>query len=420
MLASALKVGLAGLGLSAVVAMGIWTGTFDGAESAAAEFRTVTIRRGPIAEFVSASGKLQAAISVEVGTQVSGMIRTVDVDFNSEVSAGEVIAQVDPAPFEAALHQAEAELAVARANVVVQKASLLELAAELTGQQSAAKQADDELSRKRELLKRKVETASVVDAAQSRYEQTRSVLEATRARIAKQEAQVEIALAQVQQRAAAVEQRRLELAQTFIRAPVDGIVVSRNVDPGQTVAASLQSPVLFTIAGDLTRLQVAISVDEADIGVVKVGQRVVFVVDAYPGHRFSGQVEQIRKASREISNVVTYTVIASTENAAGRLLPGMTATVSIVTAEREDVLLVANAARRLQLPANLGGHPGLSDWVWALRDDGSVEALLVTFGISDGNETEIVGSELTAGQKVVTGLMPAAPTESRNWLRLGF
>jgi HlyD family secretion protein len=331
-----------------------------------------------------------------------------------------VIAQVDPAPFEAALHQAEAELAVARANVTVQRASSQELAAEMAGRQSAAKQAEDELDRKRELLKRKVETASVVDAAQSRYEQTRSELEATRARIAKQQAQVEIALAQVQQRSAAVEQRQLELAHTSIRAPVDGVVISRNVDPGQTVAASLQSPILFTIAGDLTRLQLAISVDEADIGVVKPGQRVVFVVDAYPGRRFSGQVQQIRKASREISNVVTYTVIASTENADGSLLPGMTATVSIVTAERDDALLVPNAARRLQLPVAFGGHPGLRDWVWVQHDDGSVEALPVAFGISDGNETEIVSDGLAAGQNVVVGLVPAAPAESRNWLRLGF
>jgi HlyD family secretion protein len=235
------------------------------------------------------------------------------------------------------------------------------------------------------------------------------------------EAQLGTTEAQVRQKTAALRQAEVDLERTFIRAPVDGIVVNRSVNRGQTVAASLSAPTLFTIAQDLRQMQVEAAVVEADVGRISAGQKATFTVDAYPGRTFSGEVVQIRKAPVTVQNVVTYTVVISTENEDQALLPGMTANLRLLVARKEDVLKVPNAALRFRLPdapaaseeAKRRGQaktqPGLPGRVFVLDDDGSPQPLSVRIGISDGQMTEILSGDVAEGAKVVTGGGAPAP-----------
>jgi HlyD family secretion protein len=257
-----------------------------------------------------------------------------------------VIARIDPAPFEARVRAAAADLASARANVAVQQASSAELAAGIAGAQAALKDTAQTLERSRALLERRVASESAVDKAVATRDQARAHLDGLRAQLDRQRALIEAAKAQVLAQEAVLHDRELDLAHTVIRSPVDGVVIDRSVDLGQTVAASLQAPVLFTIAQDLRQMQVEVSVDEADIGRVRDGQAVRFTVDAYQERRFDGRVTQVRKQPTEVSNVVTYTVIVSADNPDLALLPGMTANVEIVVGERRQALKVPEAALR--------------------------------------------------------------------------
>jgi len=339
-------------------------------------FRLVRVERGLIVSAVSSTGTLNAVITVQVGSQVSGQIKELLADFNSEVREGEVIARIDPENFEARVRQAEAELAVAKSNVSIQRGAWERAKAELQNSRSAldaakaqtekariaVEDARRDLDRKQTLHKSTIISESEKDKAVAVYEQAVAQLNAAEAEEQAQGslvrsreatlkmagAQVEHALAQVKQREAALRQNRVELEHTIIRSPVDGVVIERSVDVGQTVAASLQAPTLFTIAQDLRKMQVDTNVDEADIGRIHVGQETTFTVDAFPGHEFTGKVEQIRKAPETVQNVVTYTVVVSAENPDSRLLPGMTANVQIVVDERPDALKVPNAALRFQ------------------------------------------------------------------------
>lgn len=382
-------------------------------------YRVAKVTRGPIASTVSASGTLQAVVTVDVGTQVSGMIKTLHADFNSVVKGGEVIARVDSAPFEANLSQAEAELAVARASVAIQEATRQELEAELDALRAASKEANKDLLRRRSLISRGAASTSDMTEALAVFEQASARVKAGQARLTKQDAQIELARARALQKTAVVEQRRLDLEYTYIRSPVNGVVISRNVSEGQTVAASLQTPVLFRIAQDLTRMEVSVSVDEADIGRVRVGQAVEFRVDSYPKRVFTGSVRQIRKAGQEISSVVTYTVMATADNDEYLLLPGMTADVTIVTDVRDDVVKIPNAAFFYS-----PWDPGDERWstgsrVWVLDNEGQAQAVIVNYGITDGNETEITTGNLQPGQRVITGDAVSPVQKPRNWLRLG-
>lgn len=394
--------------------------TLVAAAPQAPQYRLAAATRGSISSTVSASGTLKAVVTVNVGTQVSGMVKTLKADFNSKVEAGQVIARIDSAPFEANLSQAEAELAVARATVELQEASLVEFEADLDGFRAAVAESAGELERKRELFRRKVEPQSAVSTALARYEQTNSKVNAGLARLVKQQAQIQIARALVQQKSAVVQQRRLDLEYTYIRSPVSGVVISRNVDAGQTVAASLQSPILFRIAQDLAQLEVSINVDEADIGQIREDQRVMFAVDSYPGRWFEGNVLQIRQSSREISNVVTYTVVASADNLDHALLPGMTANVTVFIQLNEDTLKVPSSARRLRLPDAEGGRPRLDDWVWVMGEDGRPKPVSIKPGITNANSIEIVNGEIAEGQKVIVGVAAPKTPEPGKWLRFGF
>ncbi|GIX17234.1 MAG: RND transporter [Rhodothalassiaceae bacterium] len=376
----------------------IWLFLPGGGESAPIRFETAKLTRGDIRRVVTATGKLSAVRTVEVGSQVSGQIDKIWVDFNSRVTAGQPIARIDPARFEAAVRQAEAELAVARANVQMAEA-------ELARARAALRREEREMERRRRLREEG-------HLSQSDLDTQALALENARAQVKTAEAQIATAKAQVSQREAFLEQAKVDLARTIIRSPIDGIVIERAVDPGQTVAASFQTPTLFRIAEDLTRMQVEASVDEADIGEVKLGQKAEFTVDAYPDETFTGEVVQIRKSPKTEQNVVTYTVIISAANPGEKLLPGMTATVSIITAERHDVLRAPVAAMRFRPRPEFVAGNALSaqgprraaaagpadgparagrDLLWLKAADGAhLEPVPVRFGIADNAWVEVV------------------------------
>ncbi len=281
---------------------------------AAPAYRLAKVEQGAIEMAVSATGKVNPVTTVQVGTQVSGQIAELKADFNTEVTAGQVIARIDPQSFLARVAAARADLAFARANLAVQQAALAEYRADIAGSTAALKDAEAEHARQGTLLSRRVVAQSAVDRALAARDQALARKHSAEAKLAKQQAQIGSARAQVQSKQAALSERQLDLERTVIRSPVAGVVIGRDVDLGQTVAASLQAPVLFTIAEDLKRMQVEVSVDEADIGRLRQGQRVRFTVDAYARRNFAGRVQQIRKAPNVISNVVTYVVIVGANN----------------------------------------------------------------------------------------------------------
>ncbi len=351
----------------AIVVAGLAYGLRGGGESSI-EYRFGAIDRGDVVNAIATSGTLGAVVTVDVGTQVSGQVAELNADFNTEVKEGQLIARIDPQTFESRLRQSEADLAIAKANVTMQVAALARAEADLASAQANLEnrratddEAQRELERKEDLLRRGV--ASNRDVTQARAlavsaaAQTRATAAAMRsaeAQIKVAQAQIENARAQVQQREASLEQAMIDLERTFIRAPVNGVVINRQVSLGQTVAASLNAPVLFTIAQDLRQMQVEANIDEADIGQVRAGQDVDFTVDAHADRTFRGRIEQVRQAPQVVQNVVTYTVIVSANNAQQLLLPGMTANVNVVLDRRADVLRVPNAALRFR-PPNAAG-----------------------------------------------------------------
>jgi HlyD family secretion protein len=356
----------------------VWAVFFRDSRNGASSFRLAAVERGPITSAVSTTGTLNAVITVLVSSQVSGQIKELLADFNSEVQAAQIIARIDPETFEARVHQAEAELAVAKANVTIQRAGIeraqKELANAVASLNSAKAQTEkaqvtlDNSRRNRDRRKALYQSGAVsesqTDDAQTAHDQAlaqlksadaeeraaESLVASREAALKSARAQVDYALEQVRQKDAALNQAAVDFEHTFIRSPVDGVVIERAVDVGQTVAASLQAPKLFTIAQDLRRMQVETDVDEADIGRVSVGQPATFTVDAYPGREFNGEVLQIRMAPRNVQNVVTYTVLVSADNPDKRLMPGMTANIQIITAKQPNVLKVPNAALRFRPP----------------------------------------------------------------------
>ncbi|HTQ05569.1 MAG TPA: efflux RND transporter periplasmic adaptor subunit [Polyangiaceae bacterium] len=294
-------------------------------------YKTAAVERRSISSRVTASGTLQARVTVQVGSQVSGRVLSLMADFNSKVKKGDVVAKLDPQLFEASLQQDRANLAAAEANV----------AKAIATQVDADRQYERAKTQKAEGLAAQVD----VDTAQ------------TNAAVA--HATVNAVKSQVEQVRAQVHQDQVNISLTVIKSPIDGVVISRNVDVGQTVAASLQAPVLFTIAEDLTKMHIEASVPESDVGKLAVDMPVQFTVDAFPGQRFRGRIEQVRNAAVTVQNVVTYTAIVAVDNPDLKLRPGMTATVTIVTARREDVAAIPNAALRFKppgAPAASGGH----------------------------------------------------------------
>jgi HlyD family secretion protein len=340
-------------------------------------FVTERVERGTVASTVTASGTVNPVTSVQVGTYVSGPIKAIYADFNSAVTKGQVVAKIDPAPFQVKVASAQAAVATAEAKVNKDRADL-ELK-RLT------------LERNRQLLERTLISQNDVDTAKSNYDQA--------------VAQLALDQAGVKQAKADLESARINLGYTDITSPVDGIVVSRNVDVGQTVAASFQTPTLFLIAQDLTKMQVDTNVSESDIGGVQAGQPAAFHVDAYPDRDFSGKVVQVRNAPTTLQNVVTYDVVVGVDNPDLELRPGMTATATITTARRDGVLKVSQRALRFR-PADAAPQPPARSpapreehgaGVWVVRPDGSLRRVDVQLGIRDDRFAELVSGDLEEG-----------------------
>ena len=359
------------------------------------QFKTARVSRGDLRATVTATGTVSAVTTVLVGTQVSGTVKQLLVDYNSPVKKGQLLAQIDPALPEAKVAQSKANLQAAAANVEKAEAALLD--------------ADRTLERNRTLFAKNFIARSDLDTADTNRLSAMALLN--------------VAKAQVEQQKAALNQDETNLNYTRILSPVDGTVISRNVDIGQTVAASFQTPTLFSIAQDLTRMQIDTNVDEADIGKIRVGQSVQFTVDAYPDGIFPGRVSEIRNAPTTVQNVVTYDVVVKVANPELKLKPGMTANVSIITAVEKGVIKVPNAALRFKWqPAGAvpergstgaagatgAGRPQVvraeagakTQGVWIL-DGKKPRRAPLTLGISDGNETAVLSEELKEGDAVI-------------------
>ena len=285
---------------------------------------------------------------MQVGSQISGQVKEIYADFNSPVKQNQIIARIDPATFELRVSQARADLDAAQSAVAVAQSGLAAQHAEMGRTKVTLADAQRDYDRKKSLVEKSFISGAELDKARTLVEATREQQKAVEAQIRVSEAQVKSAQAAVKQRESLLRQAQVDLERTIIRAPVDGTVILRNVDAGQTVAASLQAPVLFTIARDLRDMQVEAAIDEADVGRLSPGQPATFTVDAFPRRSFSGEIVQIRKSPVTVQNVVSYTVVISARNADLSLLPGMTANVRIVVDQREQVLKLPNAALRFR------------------------------------------------------------------------
>src|SRR5256884_336472 len=371
--------------VAALAGAGVWAYLYTQSIGNAPKYKLARVEQGPLTAAVSATGNLNAVITVQVGSQVSGQIKALFVDFNSIVRKGQVVARIDPDICEAKVNQAKADLDSAKAAVLNQQAQIERSRADVANARAAHAEAKAQtakaqiavidtkrdLGRKTELFARQLIAKSDLDSSQAAHDSAIAQLESAKAHeqaldssIQSATAQLRVAQAmavsaraQVEQKNAALKQAQVDLDHTTILAPVDGVVVSRQVDVGQTVATSLSAPTLFTIAQDLTKMQVETSVDEADIGRVRIDGPTTFTVDAFPGEKFSGRIVQIRKAAQIVQNVVTYTVVVAVDNPDRRLLPGMTANVKLLIAEKRSVLKVPNAALRFRPP---GGDSGFA------------------------------------------------------------
>lgn len=365
-------------------------------------YRTTAVERGSVVSVVSATGTINPVVSVQVGTQVSGMIKSLHADFNTRVKAGDAVAVIDPEPFKARREQAASNLEMARSSLAKARADLA--------------QRKRERDRVESLIADQFVSQNDVDVAITNYESA--------------VAQVRVGESQVRQAEAALNAADLELKYTVIRSPVDGIVVARNVEVGQTVAASFSTPNLFLIALDLTNMQVDTNVSESDIGGMTEGKDAVFTVDAYPGVQFSGTIRQVRLAPINVQNVVTYNVVVGVDNKDLRLKPGMTANVSIVVAQKDQVVKVPNAALRFTPPTRdrqdgraregqspkaegrtNGGargpaadHGGQTKQIWKVGSNGEPEPVAIQTGISDGAWTEVTEGSVSEGEMVIVGV----------------
>ncbi len=387
---------------------------------AAPAYAVVNVRRGNLAKTITATGKVQAVTTVQVGTQVSGTVSELHADFNDHVKAGQVIARLDPAQIQAQLQQAQASLAsaqaavatarssgesqaaavqVAKANVDRADAALLE--ADRAYKSTAALVAEGVLARRQLETDEgaKVQAAAQKAQAEAQYQQAVAQAQSSRS-------QLDQALAQAAQAKAAVDVAAVNLDRTIVRAPIDGVIVARNVDVGQTVAASLQAPTLFLIANDLTKMQVLADIDEADVGQLSPESKVSFTVDAFPAETFDGRVSQVRLAPNVVQNVVTYTAVIDVANPKLQLKPGMTATVTATVAERQDVLLIPNAALRFRpegMPAASSGKKagprGNGAVLWRVEGK-ELKPVRVRLGLTDGVSTEVMGEALAEGDPI--------------------
>jgi HlyD family secretion protein len=312
-------------------------------------YRTAKIERGNLQATVSASGAVNPVTQVSVGTQVSGQIKELYVDFNSEVKAGQLIALIDPETFEYRVRSAQADVDSARAAVLTAQANIAASNAAVSRAKVDLIEAQRDFERQQSLVEKQFVAQNVADKARALVASSTESVKAAEAQLGVTQAQIKSAQANVAQRESALAQARIDLSRTKITSPVNGIVIKRAIEKGQTVAASLQAPELFVIAQNLSDMQVDASIDESDVGRIRTGQKATFTVDAYPGQTFEGSVKQVRKAAQNVANVVTYVAVVGFTNTGDRLLPGMTANVRLVTDLRENVLKIPNAALRVKV-----------------------------------------------------------------------
>ncbi len=383
--------------LAAVAAVYLWQAAGSGDDLS---YVTAPVQRGDLIVTVTATGAVEPTNEVEVSSELSGIIRKVMVDYNSRVEVGQVLAELDTDKLEANVASARARLAAARARVKEAEATVAETKLEY--------------DRKRTLVARNVTSATELDAAKASYDRALASVESAKADVSAAEADLRV--------------NETDLAKSCICSPINGIVLSRDVEPGQTVASTLQAPVLFTIAEDLTEMEVQVDVDEADVGKVREGQKATFTVDAYPDRHFAATIRELRFGSEIVQGVVTYKAVLTTENSELLLRPGMTATAEIIVEELADVLSLPNAALRFSPPTAqednrsflqkvIPGRPtlrapsenlaaGAERQVWVLAD-GRPQPLTVTVGSSDGSRTQIVAGDLQPNQSVIIDSAPA-------------
>jgi len=385
-----------------VTSVVIWTKI---GKSNSMQFKTEKVRRGDITVIVTATGTLQPTNEVDVGSELSGIIESVEADYNGKVKVGQVLARLDTSKLEAQVTQSKAALESAKAKVLQMQATVKETRSKLA-----------QFQRVRELSNNKVPSQSEFDAAEAAFERAK--------------ADEASAKASVEEAQAALDAYKTDLSKTVIRSPINGIVLTRSVEPGQTVAAAFQAPVLFTLAEDLTKMELHVDVDEADVGQVKESQEATFSVDAYPNRTFGAQITQTRYGAQTVEGVVTYETVLKVDNSDLSLRPGMTATADIIVMKIENAVLVSSSALRFKMPKehdkrNNGGlvrallpHPprhkskqkentissSNKQQVWVLRD-GQPVAVPVTTGATDGVVTEILDGEIEPGMLLVVDVI---------------
>ena len=426
-------------------------------ESTAPAFLTAAVERGRIATVVKANGAVEAVVTVDVSSQLSGRIADVFVSFNDAVKAGQPIAQIDPAIFAARVKEALAALNVAKANTRLQKTAVerakvaavnAHTAKRLAEAQSAAikarhEEAEKDLQRKSQLARTgnvsehelshvwATRQASAADlrASLEQIQMRAEAITITQAEQQMAEANLDNAEAVIAERQAVLDQSQLDLERTVVRAPIDGIIIKRDVNPGQTVAVSLEAKTLFKIANDLRVMEVHGKIDEADVGQLQVGQTAKFTVDSYPNQAFTGKVQQIRKSPEIVQNVVTYTAIISAPNPDLLLLPGMTAQLRIVVSEHAGILKIPSQALRFRPKSASAAAPGRAPdqaaakalgTVWIAGIDGQAQPVSVKLGASDDNGAELLDGALSDGQHVIVGVANTQSQKGYFGIRLGF
>ena len=394
------------------------------ASAASLRYRTAKVERGELIEGVAASGTVQPVVLVQVGTQISGVIEKLFADFNSQVKAGQTIAVLDSRRLAAQVASDDAAVARAKSDLVRQNAAVQQAKAEVAHVQAQLTQAEHDLERQQKLSEKKLISPADLDTAVATKDSLAAQIISAQAAVDQSVAQVAVLQAAVAQSEAQLASDKVNLDYATIVSPVDGTVVSRNVDVGQTVAASLQAPTLFLIAQDLTKVQVQVSVPEADIGRIHKGQPAHFSVDAYSDKSFEGTVSQVRLASTTVQNVVTYTVVVDASNPDGLLFPGMTASLTFeIARSAKDALHVPATALRLQPAPELvenapraGGGKGRRH-VYVVAPGNRLRAIEVHAGISDQLSTTIEpvdAQSLPEGADVVTAILRDAEAATTN------
>lgn len=419
-------------------------------EESRPSYLTAPVTRGAVISVVKATGSVNAQVTVDVSSQLSGRIADVPVDFNDLVKAGQVIARLDPEIYVAKVNEAKAALRIALAGAQQQKAALEKARVAVANAVTAKSVAEAELAAARPKqdeaerdLQRNLKLSRASAISDRELTQARSArdsgaaglvvleqqlkmkgeaIDMARADLAMADANVVNADAVVEQKRAALEQAEVDRERTEIRSPIDGVVIKREVNPGQTVAVNLEARMLFQIAKDLRQMEVRGRIDEADVGKLRPGQTATFTVDAFPERTFSGKVIQIRKAPETVQNVVTYTAIVSVPNPDLTLLPGMTANLRITVADTGDVLKVPNQALRFRPASGVAAAPrGRREaTVWVLADDSNLSPVTIETGASDSAGTQVVSGPLKEGQKVVIGTAAPGKSGGNVGLRLGF